>query len=293
MGLRHETVQVNGIQMHYVTAGSGPLLLLLHGFPEFWWSWRHQIERFRDHFTVVAPDLRGYNDTDKPAWGYEVDVLLADIVELMRVLGFHRAVVAGHHWGGVLAWGLAIHYPYRVERLIVLNAPHPGLVKRSLCVGSSHTLRSLATLLVQVPWLPEALFQANDYALVSWLLRGRAAQKEPFTDDLIETYKDAISKPGALKAALTWYRGAGSFRELFYGFPVLRLLNGKSSCIEAPTLLLWGEKHRDQDVALTYGTERYVTNLHLRCIPNCSLRILHEKPDLVSQYMAAFLDVAS
>ncbi|NJN67176.1 MAG: alpha/beta hydrolase [Chloroflexaceae bacterium] len=290
MGLRHETVQVNGIQMHYVIAGSGPLLLLLHGFPEFWWSWRHQIEHFCADFTVVAPDLRGYNDTDKPTWGYEIDVLLADLVEFMRSLGFHRAVVRPPPLGGMLAWGLAIHYPYRVDRLIVLNAPHPGLVKRSLCIGSSHTLRSLATLFVQVPWLPEALLQANDYALVRWLLRGRAVRKDAFSDDVLETYQDAISKPGALKAALSWYRFTGSFRELFYGYPVMRLLNGKSSCIQAPTLLLWGEKHRDQDVPLTYGTERYVTDLHLRCIPNCSLRILHENPALVNQYMAVFLE---
>src|ERR671927_318987 len=117
--VQHHYIHINDIRMHYVQAGHGErLIVLLHGFPEFWYSWRHQIPVLSEHFTVVAPDMRGFNDTDKPTWGYEADVLVNDIVSLIRELGYVKAVVVGHDWGGALAWDLAAAYPHRVERLI-------------------------------------------------------------------------------------------------------------------------------------------------------------------------------
>src|SRR5450432_3257830 len=123
---QHQELITNGIRMHYVREGRGPLVVLLHGFPEFWYSWRKQIPFLAElGFEVVAPDLRGYNESDKPRTGYDVQTLLRDIVGLIRGLGREKAIIVGHDWGGALAWAFALEYPQMTDRLIVLNAPHP------------------------------------------------------------------------------------------------------------------------------------------------------------------------
>src|SRR5579872_2966894 len=130
---QHREIVTNGIRMHYVTQGEGPLIVLLHGFPEFWFCWHNQIGFLADlGYTVVAPDLRGYNDTDKPRTGYDVPTLLADIAGLIQQLGYKSATIVGHDWGGALAWCLAIQYPNMAERLIIMNAPHPGAFLREM-----------------------------------------------------------------------------------------------------------------------------------------------------------------
>src|SRR5713226_5162354 len=121
---QHRDIFTNGIRMHYVIQGEGPLVVMLHGFPEFWYSWRHQIPFLAQHgYTAVAPDLRGYNDTDKPRRGYDIPTLLRDIEGLIKGLGHEKAVIVGHDWGGILAWAFAIRYPQMTERLIAMNAP--------------------------------------------------------------------------------------------------------------------------------------------------------------------------
>src|SRR6266702_4443239 len=163
---QHRDIITNGIRMHYVTQGEGPLIVLLHGFPEFWYSWRYQIPFLAEHgYTVVAPDLRGYNDTDKPRKGYDVPGLLRDIEGLIKGLGQEKAIIVGHDWGGVLAWDFAIRYPQMTERLIVMNAPHPRA-----------------------------------------MLRGSAVQKDAFPREVTAKYQEAMSKPGSVTAALKYYR---------------------------------------------------------------------------------------
>jgi pimeloyl-ACP methyl ester carboxylesterase len=278
--LHHRTVDINHIRMHYVTAGSGPLLLLLHGFPEFWYSWRHQIAALSPHFTVVAPDLRGYNDTDKPTWGYELDVLVADVLELMRALEHERAIVVGHDWGGLLAWTLAMSHPQRVERLAVLNAPHPALMLKAIRTNPRQMVRSLYVALFQLPWLPEWLLSANDYALIDWALRGTTVRQDAFSAGDIHAYKDAISKPGALTAALNWYRA------LWYDRSYLRSLPMQ---VTMPTLLLWGESDHALGTELTYGTEQYVPDLRIQYIPACSHWVQQDQPELVNHHLLTFL----
>src|SRR5690242_3725788 len=130
---QHRQIITNGIRMHYVIQGVGPLIVLLHGFPEFWYSWRHQIPFLAQHgYTVVAPDLRGYNDTDKPRTGYDVPTLVADIEGLVKGLGQERAIIVGHDWGGVLAWAFAIRYPQMTDRLIAMNMSHPAAIMREM-----------------------------------------------------------------------------------------------------------------------------------------------------------------
>lgn len=279
--LRHEYVEVNGIRMHYVTAGQGPLVLMLHGFPEFWYAWRKQIPALAEHFTVVAPDQRGYNETDKPAWGYEVDVLVADALGLIEALGHERAMLVGHDWGGAVAWATAIAHPQRVERLAILNTPHPKVFARHLRDNRAQMRRSWYMGFFLLPALPELAFRANDYALVERIFRD-VTPPGTFSDEEIAAYKDALSKPGAMTAALNWYRTAG--RRGTGG-----LYAGPERRCEVPTLLIWGENDIALGAEMVDDIPEFVTDLTVRRLPGVSHWVQHEAPDEVNRYLLEFL----
>ncbi|HEY5002846.1 MAG TPA: alpha/beta hydrolase [Ktedonobacteraceae bacterium] len=278
---QHRDIITNGIRMHYVTQGTGPLIVLLHGFPEFWYSWRHQILFLAEQgYRVVAPDLRGYNDTDKPRKGYTVSTLLRDIVGLIKGLGEEKAIIIGHDWGGVLAWAFALKYPQMTDRLIVLNAPHPAAFARDLRT-LSQLRKSWYAFAFQIPWLPEFLLGRNHAALIGKMLYASAVQKTAFPSEVLAIYQDAMSKPGALRASINYYRA--TFRNPFS-------TGGKSEkIINAPTLLIWG----DQDVALginlTRGLEAWVPNLKIEHIPDSGHWVQQEKPDEVNTLLLDFL----
>jgi pimeloyl-ACP methyl ester carboxylesterase len=279
----HRHIRVNGIRMHYVQAGAGRrLLVLLHGFPEFWWSWRYQIPALSRHFTVVALDQRGYGETDKPRWGYELDVLVNDVVSLIYELGYTRAIVAGHDWGGAIAWSLAIAYPQRVERLIALNIPHPVLMARALGSNWRQMLRSWYILFFQLPLLPEALIRAKDYMFVERAFRDMAVDKSRFDDAMIARFKEALAQPGALTAAINYYRA-------LFQHGARGMFHGTGMRVQAPTLMIWGEQDFALGKELTYGTERFVPDLRIRYLPNCSHWVQQERPSEVNQYMLDFL----
>jgi pimeloyl-ACP methyl ester carboxylesterase len=278
-GVRHDYLQLNGIRMHYATAGSGPLLLLLHGFPDFWYSWRHQIPVLAERFTVVAPDQRGYNETEKPGWGYSVDVLVADVVELIAALGHERAFIVGHDWGGAVAWATAIARPHRVARLAVLNTPHPAIFAEHLRRNPRQMLRSAYMGFFQLPWLPERLLSAGDYAVLERQLRddlGDALSKEE-----LARWKDALSKPGALTGGLNWYRAAA--QEGTRG-----LFAGTAMRCEVPTLLIFGERDRYLGAEMAAGHERFVPDLRLRKLPSAGHWIHQREPELVNAELLAF-----
>lgn len=279
--LAHRFARVNGIRMHYVTAGEGPLVLLLHGFPEFWRGWRRQIPALAEGFTVVAPDLRGYNETERPSWGYETDVLVADVVGLIEALGHERAAVVGHDWGGALAWFTAMGYPQRVERLAVLNCPHPALFAHALRANPRQRRRSWYMAFFQLPFLPEAMLSANNYAAVDQLFRGAERRPGTFSDEDLAEYKRVLSQPGALTAALNYYRSGGR--------AILGVARGEAPQIAAPTLLIWGEDDIALGKELTVGTERYAPNLSLRFVPNCSHWVQHEAAAEVNAHLLEFL----
>lgn len=281
--LERRYVRINGIQMHYVTAGSGPTVVLLHGFPEFWYSWRKQIAALSDSFTVVAPDLRGYNETDKPSWGYETDVLTADVIGLIDALGVDKVYLAGHDWGGALAWNVGISYPQRLHKLAVLNCPHPAVFATALRTNRRQMLRSWYMAFFQLPWLPEWAFRADNYALIERAFRGMARRKNTFSDEDIARYKEAISKPGALTSAINWYRGA------FKRTGALATSDTSAAMqVTVPTLLIWGEDDDALGKELTYDTGRYVPNLDITYIPNCSHWVQQECPDEVNSSLRAF-----
>jgi epoxide hydrolase 4 len=282
---QHQYIVTNGIRMHYVTQGEGPLIVLLHGFPEFWYSWRYQIQFLAEHgYTVVAPDLRGYNETEKPRKGYDIPTLLHDIKGLIKGLGRQKATIVGHDWGGALAWTFAMNYPEMTERLIVMNAPHPAAMMREM-----RTLKQLRKswyiFVFQVPWLPEYMLGRNDANEIGRMLQGAALQKSAFPREVTARYQKAMSKPGAIKAALSYYR------QLFWHLPFSS--KNYNVQIEAPTLLIWGEHDIALAIELTTGLEQWVRDIQIKRIPDSGHWVQQEQPEKVNQYMLDFLQTTS
>ncbi|MGJ3245965.1 MAG: alpha/beta fold hydrolase [Elainellaceae cyanobacterium] len=276
----HDYIPTNGIRLHYVTQGEGPLMLMLHGFPEFWYSWRHQIPEFANHFKVVALDLRGYNDSDKPrdASAYAMSELVKDIEGVITGLGYERCVLVGHDWGGAIAWNVAYSYPDQVAQLIVMNLPHPAKFSQGL-LTPQQLLRSWYIFFFQIPVLPELVLQWNDYEAIAQAFTKTAIDKRAFTNADIEAYKDAAAKRGALTAMLNYYRNIFQTGLMRSNWDTLRI----------PTLLIWGEDDVALGTELTYGTGELVEDLTLHYIPDCSHWVQQEQPDRVNQYMREFL----
>lgn len=229
---------VNGVNLHLIEAGpaAGPLVILLHGFPDFWWGWRQQIAPLAEQgFRVVAPDLRGYNLSDKPKGvsSYTLDTLAADVVALADACGSSTFCLAGHDWGGLVAWWVAARYPKRVERLAILNAPHPDVFPRFIRRHPRQMLKSLYVGLFQLPRLPEALLGLNHFAPLRRVLT-RSSRAGTFSQNDLKRTIEAWSQPGALTAMLNYYRA------------LARRPWRRPARIQPPTLVLWGK----QDVFL-------------------------------------------
>ncbi len=280
---QHRDIITNGIRMHYVTQGTGPLVVLLHGFPEFWYSWRHQILFLSEQgYRVVAPDLRGYNDTDKPRTGYKISTLLRDIVGLIKGLGEEKAIIVGHDWGGVLAWAFALRYPQMTERLIVLNAPHPAAFARDMRTPQQ-LRKSWYAFAFQIPWLPEFLLGRKHAELIGKMLYSSAVRKTAFPPEVLAHYQEAMSKPGALRSSINYYRAAFSLPLSFNAG------NGTNTTIDAPTLLIWGDQDIALGISLTQGLEQWVPNLQIRHLPDSGHWVQQEQPDEVNTLLLEFL----
>ena len=278
--LTPEFVTVNNIRMHLVTASptKGPLVILLHGFPEFWLCWQHQLPVLAEAgYRVVAPDQRGYNTTDKTP-PYDLVTLTDDIIALIQHFGRETATIVGHDWGGAVAWYLAMRVPQMVERLIILNAPH-GLTFRDVLRRSpKQMLKSWYMFAFQLK-LMDGLLQRNDFRVMARMLTqtGAAGLFEP---DL-PVYREAWSQPGAVPAMVGWYRAM--FK------PMARQVEVRPKIIR-PTLLIWGTGDRFLGVDLAEGCRRWVPDLQLELLPGVSHWVPQEAADEVNRLMLDFLD---
>ncbi|MEL7039337.1 MAG: alpha/beta hydrolase [Cyanobacteria bacterium J06592_8] len=279
-----EYITTNGITLHYVTEGNGPLMLMLHGFPEFWYSWRHQIPEFASDYKVVALDLRGYNDSDKPQdlSAYNMREFVQDVRGVIMGLGYDSCTLVAHDWGGAIAWNFAYAYPEMVEKLIVMNIPHPAKFVNGLWT-IDQLQKSWYMFFFQLPLLPEIFLQADDYQAIASSFIDMAIDKSAFTTTDLDVYKDAAAKRGALTAMINYYRNI---------FPAFFNLQERPQwgLLTVPTLMIWGEEDKALGKELTYGTEEYVQDFQIRYIPNCSHWVQQEKPELVNQYMREFLN---
>ncbi len=280
--LEHNFITINGINLHYVSQGTGKLMLMLHGFPEFWYSWRHQIAEFASDYHVVAVDLRGYNDSDKPqeVAAYQMSELLADVKGIISGLGYEDCILVAHDWGGAIAWNFAYSHPSMVEKLIVMNFPHPAKFAAGLQTWQQ-LQKSWYIFFFQIPFLPEFILRANNYQAIASAFTDMAVNKSAFTPEDLAAFRDAAAKPGALTAMINYYRAN-------FKIPPNNLAQD-GDILDIPTLMIWGEEDRALGKELTYGTDAYVRDLELKYIPNCSHWVQQEQPTLVNQYMQDFL----
>ena len=280
--INHDYAQIGGVKLHYATAGNGDkLILLLHGFPEFWYSWRHQIVELSDEFTVVAPDMRGYNQSDKPEGvsAYEMDKLVDDVAGLIRHFGREKAYVVGHDWGAGVSWALASKHPEMVEKLVAMQVPPPEVWKKNQSL--KQLLSSWYMFFFQIPKIPEWLLSLNDYQGLADGLKKSTAEKGVFTDEIIAEYKKAWSEPGALTSALNYYRAN----------IIKRMLSKQTDTekIKVPTLFIFGE----QDKAILKQTVEGVGDFidaeyeEIR-IPEAGHWVQQEAPDAVTSSIRDF-----
>lgn len=281
-GMRSAHHALGDISLHTVEAGpdDGPLLILLHGFPAFWWAWRRQIAPLAEQgYHVVAPDMRGYNRSDAPQdiASYRLETLTADVLALADACGAEEFILVGHDWGGVVAWNLASSHPGRVTRLAILNAPHPDLWLTVMKRRPTQALRSSYAAFFQLPRIPEAVLGAANFRILRELMR-RSAREGTFTPDVLDRYVEAWSRPGVLTGMLNYYR---ALRQ--------RRLPDEPGRVRVPALVLWGEN----DVAL----EQHVARAALETCDDGRLEIiagathwLHlEEPERVNAELIAFL----
>ena len=235
MAIEELSLRANDLRFHALAAGpqDGPLVLLLHGFPELAQSWRHQLPALADAgYRAVAPDLRGYGKTEVRG-PYDPRTLADDVAALVRALGSERAFVAGHDWGGLVAWLSALFRPEVVERLVVLNAPHPAAFMRMLPRSPRQVVRSSYVLFFQLPWLPERLVSWRRGAIVEGALRAGTHVPDPWSEEQLAAYREAFADPARARAALGYYRAAARR-------PLALYRAAKARPIAAPTLVLWG-----------------------------------------------------
>jgi epoxide hydrolase 4 len=291
--IRHAYAEVNGVRLHYAAAGSGRLILFLHGFPEFWRMWRKQLAEFgRDHL-AVAPDLRGYNLSAKPSRteSYHIRILVEDIAELVRHFGPGKAILVGHDWGGAVAWNTAIFHPELVEKLVILNAPHPAVGARELGENPAQRAASRYMLLLTAPEA-EAILSANNYAWLAEAVLAEGLRRGYFDEEDRRAYLEAWSQPGALAAALNYYRAATLGAVVSAEAPAdpSRILGSSSLVVETPTLVIWGEKDPYLLTGNLAGLEDFVRDLRVRRIPDASHWVVHEMPALVNAWIREFIE---
>ncbi|MFO0625622.1 MAG: alpha/beta hydrolase [Polyangiales bacterium] len=275
-------VSTHGIRLRCHLAGEGPLVVLLHGFPERWFSWEPQLRALAAAgYRAVAPDLRGYGDSDRPARGYGIDSLCADIAGLIEALGETSATVIGHDWGGALTWCVAERYPTLVRRFAVLNCPHPWVLRKVGLFGSRRQLaRSWYILFFGLPGLPERLMARGQAASIPRIFRGNAFDRTRFTDALIQPYRDSVRGPDDVTPMLAYYRAAlrGALRPLAPPRP-----------IDAPGLLLWAEEDRALGTELISPHLAFARSLRVERIPACGHFVQIERPDEVSAHLCRWL----
>jgi pimeloyl-ACP methyl ester carboxylesterase len=276
--------RTNGIRLHYVSAGEGPLVLLCHGFPEYWYSWRHQLAGLSDRWRVVAVDLRGYNLSDKPAGGYDVKTLTADLAGMVVALGASEAVIVGHDVGGILAWQFALDYPALTRAVVSLNTPF--LPRPPVPYSRFLHLSPLTSYIVALQQQgAEGVIDADVFGFVERVFRTFACNQAAFPLPVLRRYAAALATPGAVAAALAYYRSLDRSWELTAGDECRR--------IAAPALMLAADGDAIFPPASSATIHDRVPHAIRRIVPACGHWTQQERPALVNRWLREFLLQAS
>ena len=280
---RFSRININGLTLTVAEAGpeDGPLVILLHGFPEFWYGWHKQIGPLADAgYRVLAPDQRGYNQSDKPRGikSYAVDLLADDVVGLIDAVGRERASVVGHDWGGVVAFGAIARHPARFDRAVILNAPHPDVLLSEIKSNPRQLLRSWYVMMFQLPWLPEAMLRRAKF---QGLVQGMTKSSRPgtFSPADFDRYRAAWAEPNALTSMVHWYRAALRYRHAPYPDPVVKM----------PTLMIWGRHDQFLGPGVARSSYALCETARLEWIEEATHWVHHEEPDRVNRLLLDFL----
>ena len=283
--LEFRVLNINGIALHVVLAGppSGKPLIFLHGFPEFWFAWRRQIDHFvSSGYRVIIPDQRGYNLSDKPAGiaNYSIDLLARDVVGVLDNVAGSKAFPVGHDWGAAVSWYLAARYSDRIHRTAMLSVPHPRVFINNLIMNPAQLRKSWYMFLFQLPWLPEFIVRRRDWALLVRALRDTSAPGL-FSDSDLEQYKESWARKGALTAMVNSYRAA-LLR------PSKLALDRGSSRVKLPVLLIWGKNDQFAVEAMARESLQYCDNGHLEFFESATHWVQHEEAANVNNLLSQF-----
>ena len=283
-GLVHRYADLEGVRLHYVEAGEGPLVVLLHGFPEFWYTWRHQIPSLaRAGFRVIAPDMRGYNLSGKPeaVRAYGIRTLVEDVAQLIQAVGAERASVVGHDWGAGVAWAFAMLHPELLERLAVLNGPHPERLLRGM-LNPIQLAKSWYLFFFQLPWLPGEIARLDNFDLLTKSFREEPIREGAYDRHDLARYVEALNQPGALEAVMKYFRAMFLPSQAF-----------KVQPIDAQVLVIWGRNDKHLGEELAVPSPRFVPHARVEYINEATHWVQHDCPERVSELLIEFLDPRS
>ncbi len=274
--IEEKFIETNGIKLHTIIVGSGEPLILLHGFPDFWYGWKNIILGLKDKFQLIVPDMRGYNLSDKPDGieNYKLDILIEDIKGLSEKLGFTEFNLAGHDWGGMVSWALAEKYPEILKKLIILNAPHPKIFRK--LITKDNDQKKASEYIVRFLKEGESFLFENNFQALQLSVFGTAKNKKAFSEFDKEKYIEAWSQPGALTGGVNYYKANRSYEEW-------------SGIINVPTLVIFGMKDIFVLPKVLEGLEDFIKDLKIVRIENASHWVMHDDPELVNSSIQSFL----
>ncbi len=280
--VEHHLIKTNGVTLHVVTAGpaDGEPVILLHGFPEFWYGWRHQIPALVEAgYRVIVPDQRGYNQSDKPQGieNYTLDKLAADVVGLMDALGYRQVYLVGHDWGAVVAWSVGIMYPERLKRLTIMNVPHPSVFQRYVRSNLHQMLKSWYVFSFQMPVVPEWLFAMGGYSMGVRAIKG-SGKPDTFSDDDMERYREAWAHSGALTGMINWYRA------IVQKPPKL----SDNVRVRVPTLVMWGKQDAFLSAEMAQLSVEMCDDGQLVMIDDATHWVQHDAAEQVNSLLLGF-----
>jgi len=282
MLVAYKFYKVNDIKLHVYHAGmeNEKIMVLLHGFPEFHYGWKNQINFFvHQGYHVVVPDQRGYGESDKPKGvkSYVLDVLAQDIVQLVKQITNDKIILVGHDWGGGVAWTIGQHYADMIEKLVILNMPHIKVMKETLKNSPEQRKKSWYAAFFQIPGLPEFLIKLSDYKLLEMSLK-KTSNEDTFPEQDLIQYKNAWRKPNSLTSMINWYRA----------FLYNKIDVNKE--ITVPTKIIWGAKDSALSLQMAYGSKKMCSDGELTVLDYLTHWLHHEDPDRVNELMLKFLN---
>jgi pimeloyl-ACP methyl ester carboxylesterase len=291
--LEHRFAELEECRIHYVTRGHGKPILFLHGFPQFWFLWRRQLEDLGEDHAVYAPDMRGYNLSCRPpeVEAYRMRHLLADTRELVDSLGVAPLTMVGHDWGGIVAWAFALKFPELLERLVIIDGPPPFTWNRDL--RESPKQRDAVNYMLELSKPspePEEMLAANEFALMDNLMLRIGGRRAQLSEDERAVYHEAWSQPGALQGGLNYYRAARMGEQVAAGgVPEQYAAKVTSQTVTVPTLVIWGENDAALLPSLTRGLSEWVPKLRVEIVPGAGHWVPYERPEVVNALIREFV----